>query len=174
MPEFAKIQNDPRKIPNVTGQSGHSLKNPRCKTLKKLDWILVNDNFVSQFNEANGKFLPYMIPDHSPCELTLPKEMIKCKRAFRFSNFTAHKDEFIQIVKEEWEKEVNGCNGDGHVGSSNTSASSPSQNFINALPQIPQNLESEDPCVITLLTQIRYEQRKGLKSIKNLLKKKKK
>lgn len=69
----------------------------------------MNDNFVSQFNEANGKFLPYMISDHSPCELTLPKEMIKCKRAFRFSNFTAHKDEFIQIVKEEWKKEVKGC-----------------------------------------------------------------
>ncbi|PWA42675.1 reverse transcriptase domain, Reverse transcriptase zinc-binding domain protein [Artemisia annua] len=58
---------------------------------------------------GSSYFLSYMIPDHSPCELTLPKEMIKCKRAFRFSNFTAHKDEFIQIVKEEWEKEVNGC-----------------------------------------------------------------
>ena len=63
---------------------------------------------------------------------------------------------------------------DEHIGSSNANASSSFQNLLNTLPQIPQNLDSQDPWVITLLTQIRDEQRKGLKSIKNLLNKKKK
>lgn len=62
---------------------------------------------------------------------------------------------------------------DEHIGSPNANASSLSQNLLNALPQIPQNLDSQDPSVITLLTQNRDEQRKGLKSIKYLLKKKK-
>ena len=63
---------------------------------------------------------------------------------------------------------------DGHVGSSSASASSPILNLIDTLPQIPQNLESQDPSVVALLTQIRDEQRKGLKSIEKILKKKKK
>ena len=62
---------------------------------------------------------------------------------------------------------------DGHVGSSNASTSSPILNLIDTLPQIPQNLESRDPSIINLLTQIRDEHRKGVKSIKKLLKKKK-
>ena len=63
---------------------------------------------------------------------------------------------------------------DGHVGSSSASASSPILNLIDTLPQIPQNLESQAPSVVALLTQIRDEQRKGLKSIEKILKKKKK
>ena len=48
------------------------------------------------------------------------------------------------------------------IGSSNASASSPLQTFTNALPQIPQNLDSQDPSVITLLTQIRDEQKERI------------
>ncbi|PWA70638.1 hypothetical protein CTI12_AA133120 [Artemisia annua] len=66
------------------------------------------------------------------------------------------------------------------LGSSNSSTSTPStflKTLTNALPQIPQNLESRDQTVITLLTQIRDEQRKGFKSvakgIKNFMKRKK-
>lgn len=38
-----------------------SLKNPKCKTLKKLDRILVNESSMSKHAQAHGTFLPFLI-----------------------------------------------------------------------------------------------------------------
>ena len=43
-----------------------SLKNPHNCTLKKLDRILINDCFISQYGRAQGRFLPNVVSDHSP------------------------------------------------------------------------------------------------------------
>ncbi|GJV35562.1 RNA-directed DNA polymerase, eukaryota, reverse transcriptase zinc-binding domain protein [Tanacetum coccineum] len=64
-----------------------SLKNTMCSTLKKLDRIMVNDGFMQQFEKADGVFLPYLISDHSPAIMTIPKGIIKKKKSFRFANY---------------------------------------------------------------------------------------
>ncbi|GJS54697.1 RNA-directed DNA polymerase, eukaryota, reverse transcriptase zinc-binding domain protein [Tanacetum coccineum] len=38
-----------------------SLKNPRCNILKKLDRILINDEFLQNYQAAHGVFLPYTV-----------------------------------------------------------------------------------------------------------------
>ncbi|GJT01794.1 RNA-directed DNA polymerase, eukaryota, reverse transcriptase zinc-binding domain protein [Tanacetum coccineum] len=38
-----------------------SLRSPKCSTLKKLDRIMVNEDFVDIFQLAHGVFLPYLI-----------------------------------------------------------------------------------------------------------------
>ncbi|GJZ16448.1 RNA-directed DNA polymerase, eukaryota, reverse transcriptase zinc-binding domain protein [Tanacetum coccineum] len=38
--------------------------NSKCKTLKKLDRIIINEAFVDKFHNSSGIFLPYMISDH--------------------------------------------------------------------------------------------------------------
>ncbi|GJZ46414.1 RNA-directed DNA polymerase, eukaryota, reverse transcriptase zinc-binding domain protein [Tanacetum coccineum] len=86
-----------------------SLKNPNCLILKKLDRIMVNDEFMKQYHTAHGIFLPYGISDHSPGVLSIQKGYLRKNNAFRFSNFTAGKGEFIDTVKNVWKHDVHGC-----------------------------------------------------------------
>ena len=84
------------------------MKNPNCRTLKKLYKIMINDCMLNNHLQTLGNFLPYMISDHSPVVITFPNGDQKKKRAFRFSNFITNKEEFIETVKKEWNKEVQG------------------------------------------------------------------
>ncbi|GKC78416.1 RNA-directed DNA polymerase, eukaryota, reverse transcriptase zinc-binding domain protein [Tanacetum coccineum] len=85
-----------------------SRNNPNCKTLKKLDKIMISEAFMDKFHNSSGMFLPYMISDHSPTVLKIPNGMEKRRQAFRFSNFITDKKEFIPIVKEAWEVDIEG------------------------------------------------------------------
>ncbi|GJU26932.1 RNA-directed DNA polymerase, eukaryota, reverse transcriptase zinc-binding domain protein, partial [Tanacetum coccineum] len=49
-----------------------------------------------------------MIFDHSSTVLKIPNGMEKRRQAFRFSNFATDKKEFIPIVKEAWEVDIEG------------------------------------------------------------------
>nr|GEU32972.1 RNA-directed DNA polymerase, eukaryota, reverse transcriptase zinc-binding domain protein [Tanacetum cinerariifolium] len=82
--------------------------NPQCKTLEKLDRIMISEAFMDKFPISHGRFLPYMNSDHSPALLRLPNGMAKRRKAFRFSNFISDKKEFIPIVKEAWKNEIEG------------------------------------------------------------------
>ncbi|GKE29844.1 hypothetical protein Tco_1445228 [Tanacetum coccineum] len=82
--------------------------NPQCRTLKKLDKILIREAFMDKCQTANGMFLPYLISDHSPAILRLPNGMARRKKAFRLSNFVTDKKEFMPTVKKAWEVEVEG------------------------------------------------------------------
>ncbi|GJY60420.1 RNA-directed DNA polymerase, eukaryota, reverse transcriptase zinc-binding domain protein [Tanacetum coccineum] len=86
-----------------------SLKNPESSILKKLDRMMVNEEFIQRFSKANGIFLPFLISDHSAAILIFPEGLPKKKRSFRFTNYIADKGEFIGIVKKGWEENVNGC-----------------------------------------------------------------
>ncbi|GKA86210.1 RNA-directed DNA polymerase, eukaryota, reverse transcriptase zinc-binding domain protein [Tanacetum coccineum] len=87
-----------------------SLRNPSCKTLKKLDRIMVNEAFIDKFQHAHGIFLPYMISDHSLMIVKIPNGVQKRKWSFRFSNFITDKKEFLPIVRSVWNKEIAGYN----------------------------------------------------------------
>ncbi|GKB94345.1 RNA-directed DNA polymerase, eukaryota, reverse transcriptase zinc-binding domain protein, partial [Tanacetum coccineum] len=79
-------------------------------TLKKLDRIMVNEEFIRVFGNAHGIFLPYLISDHSPSILIIPDGLQRKKSSFRFSNHVADKKDFLDIVRGVWMKEVKGCN----------------------------------------------------------------
>ncbi|GJR13117.1 RNA-directed DNA polymerase, eukaryota, reverse transcriptase zinc-binding domain protein [Tanacetum coccineum] len=83
--------------------------NPKCNVLKKLDRIMINEEFSNQFQKAHGIFLPYMILDHSPAMLIIQDGYHVKKKAFKFSNFISKKKEFIDIVRKEWKDIVQGC-----------------------------------------------------------------
>ncbi|GJT68149.1 RNA-directed DNA polymerase, eukaryota, reverse transcriptase zinc-binding domain protein [Tanacetum coccineum] len=85
-----------------------SLKNPKCRTLKKLDRILVNEVFVDKYQQAYGLFLPYMISDHSPIIVKMPNGIQKRKSSFRFSNFITEKKDFLTTVRSVWDKSFEG------------------------------------------------------------------
>nr|GEX33296.1 hypothetical protein [Tanacetum cinerariifolium] len=43
-----------------------SLKNPNFSIMRKLHRIMINEEFLQQFKNARGMFLPFVISDHSP------------------------------------------------------------------------------------------------------------
>ncbi|GKD55138.1 hypothetical protein Tco_1288525 [Tanacetum coccineum] len=75
-----------------------SLKNPNCMVLKKLDRIMVNDEFMKNYQKACGIFLPYGISDHSPAEFIIQNGYIRKNKIFKFSNFTTGKESFLETV----------------------------------------------------------------------------
>nr|GEW51424.1 hypothetical protein [Tanacetum cinerariifolium] len=82
--------------------------NLKCKTLKKLDRIMINEAFMEHVPTSYGIFLPYLISDHSPDVLKMPNGMEKMRKTLRFSNFVTNKKEFLQIVKKAWEIKIDG------------------------------------------------------------------
>ncbi|XP_035840393.1 uncharacterized protein LOC118487561 [Helianthus annuus] len=76
--------------------------------LKKIDRVLGNTHFVSNFPNAVALFQPYRLSDHCPCVLKLPDAGILKPRSFKFANFLVFKPEFLEIVKRVWDTRVNG------------------------------------------------------------------
>ncbi|GJR31764.1 RNA-directed DNA polymerase, eukaryota, reverse transcriptase zinc-binding domain protein [Tanacetum coccineum] len=60
--------------------------------------VMINENFLDKFPTAHSVFLPYLISDHSPAILTIPKGCVKRKRAFRMFNFITDKEDFLPVV----------------------------------------------------------------------------
>ncbi|GJY87461.1 RNA-directed DNA polymerase, eukaryota, reverse transcriptase zinc-binding domain protein [Tanacetum coccineum] len=89
-------------------------------TLKKLDRIMVNEDFIDRFQQAHGIFLPYMIFDHSPIVVNIPNGVQKRKGSFRLSNFITDKKDFLPTLKngnafenvEKLRLEVKKCQND--------------------------------------------------------------
>ncbi|GJT20176.1 ribonuclease H-like domain-containing protein [Tanacetum coccineum] len=86
-----------------------SLKNPNCLVLKKLDRIIVNDEFIKLHQKAHGVFLPYGISDHSPSVLIIQDRLIeklkKLKKPLRnlsWNNGNVH--DKAKTLKEELKK----------------------------------------------------------------------
>ncbi|GJU39792.1 RNA-directed DNA polymerase, eukaryota, reverse transcriptase zinc-binding domain protein [Tanacetum coccineum] len=71
-----------------------SLLNPNATMLKKIDRIMSNQMFLTQYNNANALFLPYGISDHSPAILKIPQVMKKKNKSFRLANYVTDKVEY--------------------------------------------------------------------------------
>ncbi|GJZ51477.1 RNA-directed DNA polymerase, eukaryota, reverse transcriptase zinc-binding domain protein [Tanacetum coccineum] len=87
-------------------------KNPKAIILgvmKKLDRVMVNESFIQENGSAHPIFLPYLTSVHSPRVLNIPKKAHKKKKSFRLANYVCDKEEFFPIVKQEWKKEIMGC-----------------------------------------------------------------
>lgn len=78
--------------------------------LKKLDRVLVNENFLNKFNKAYAEFKPYIVSDHSPAVVIFPESAVQKRKAFKFANYIADKEDFIPTVEQEWSKQFCGFN----------------------------------------------------------------
>ncbi|XP_071694959.1 uncharacterized protein [Rutidosis leptorrhynchoides] len=85
-----------------------SLKNPNCGVLKNLDRILVNEAFLTKYPQENGRYMPYLISDHSPAILEITSCVVKQNKSFRFMNYVAYKEEFLETVEKVWANDVPG------------------------------------------------------------------
>ena len=76
--------------------------------LKKLDRIMVNTKFISDYPSAYAAFKPYRTSDHCPAILFIPNDKLRWKASFRFANFIADKEEFLPMVKDIWSSNIEG------------------------------------------------------------------
>nr|GFA12258.1 hypothetical protein [Tanacetum cinerariifolium] len=69
--------------------------NDTC-VLKKLDKVMINEDFMKKFDKARVNFKSYLVSDHNQAVVIIPYGMEKKKkRAFKFANYIADKDNFI-------------------------------------------------------------------------------
>ncbi|GKD99172.1 RNA-directed DNA polymerase, eukaryota, reverse transcriptase zinc-binding domain protein, partial [Tanacetum coccineum] len=76
--------------------------------LKKLDRIMISEDFLNKYPQAHAIFLPYFISDHSPALLIIPNGMRSKKRSFKFANYITDKVDFCKIVEDRWKLDVGG------------------------------------------------------------------
>ncbi|GJX69516.1 RNA-directed DNA polymerase, eukaryota, reverse transcriptase zinc-binding domain protein [Tanacetum coccineum] len=82
--------------------------NPKAGILKKLDRVMVNENFIDTYPKAHAIFLPYLISDHCPALLSIHEGVVKLTKPFRFVNHIADKQSFIQTVEDKWKADIDG------------------------------------------------------------------
>lgn len=87
-----------------------SQKNPDTSTMKKLDRILINEHFMKEYGEAFSPFMPFMTSDHSVAILVILECLRKRSRAFIFTDNIIDKKEFLPIVEEMWNSDVDEYN----------------------------------------------------------------
>ncbi|GJZ68963.1 probable L-cysteine desulfhydrase, chloroplastic [Tanacetum coccineum] len=83
---------------------------PSKGVLKKLDRVMGNGHFVSDFSNSFANFLPFVSSDHSLAVLVMPEVKGKSNKAFRFMNYLANKDDFVDVVRQHWFVPVKGFN----------------------------------------------------------------
>nr|GEV04247.1 hypothetical protein [Tanacetum cinerariifolium] len=78
-----------------------SLLNPNTSILKKIDRAMGNEEFLENYQRAHVVFLPCGISYHSHAVLKCPQTIKAKSRSFRFANYIADKDGFMDVVKDK-------------------------------------------------------------------------
>ncbi|XP_071694713.1 uncharacterized protein [Rutidosis leptorrhynchoides] len=76
--------------------------------LKKIDRVLVNEAFLTEYPNAYTIFQPYRISDHSPAVLKVPSIVSTRPKMFRFSNYIAENEKFRDCVADVWKEQIEG------------------------------------------------------------------
>nr|GEV61913.1 RNA-directed DNA polymerase, eukaryota, reverse transcriptase zinc-binding domain protein [Tanacetum cinerariifolium] len=68
--------------------------------LKKLDRVMVNEDFMKKYDKAHVVFNPYLVSDHSQAVVVIPSGMKMKKKAFKFANFNGHLFDNVKEYRE--------------------------------------------------------------------------
>lgn len=76
--------------------------------MKKIDRVMGNDGFITNFDGAYADFQAFGLSDHCPAILKFPVRNSGKTKSFRFANFITNKPEFYQLVADAWKVQVGG------------------------------------------------------------------
>ncbi|GJY81936.1 RNA-directed DNA polymerase, eukaryota, reverse transcriptase zinc-binding domain protein [Tanacetum coccineum] len=68
-----------------------------------------NEEFIDKFSKSHDVFHPYLISDHCPSVLVIPNIVQKRRTSFKFINLVADKEDFLPIIRKQWDEEHDGC-----------------------------------------------------------------
>ncbi|XVE49038.1 hypothetical protein DITRI_Ditri01bG0049900 [Diplodiscus trichospermus] len=75
---------------------------------KKLDRVLVNEEWLSTFSNSRVDFLPPGISDHCPAFIQLCHKEFSPPKLFKFFNFWANHPDFMRVVGQSWIQAIAG------------------------------------------------------------------
>ncbi|CAA7048764.1 unnamed protein product [Microthlaspi erraticum] len=69
---------------------------------KKLDRVLVNDQWDLDFPSAFANFGEPSFSDHASCEVSLQHVIQRAKKPFKFFNFLLQNNDFVPMIANQW------------------------------------------------------------------------
>lgn len=69
--------------------------------LEQLDWFFTSPNWTVDFPNTEVLPLARITSDHLPCQIVISTS-IPCSNIFRFENYWAEQDTFLDTVYESW------------------------------------------------------------------------
>ncbi|GJR17132.1 RNA-directed DNA polymerase, eukaryota, reverse transcriptase zinc-binding domain protein [Tanacetum coccineum] len=94
---------------NVTLKPAEHSNGPSCMTIDMNEFYDAVNKIGWRIYVALDFNLLGQISYHSSAIMSIPKGIPKKKKSFRFANYVADKEEFLDIVKEGWRHEIRGC-----------------------------------------------------------------
>ena len=70
---------------------------------RKLDRVLINDNWMQDFVHSTVEFISPGISDHCPALVQVQQEGYSPPKPFKVFNFWTKHPEFLRIVAESWQ-----------------------------------------------------------------------
>ena len=77
-------------------------KRPQDPIYRKLDRILCNDKWFSEFPEAQGLIMNRSIMDHNPIILSIPVQVEVIRKCFQFFNYMLEWEGFKDMIATVW------------------------------------------------------------------------
>ena len=75
---------------------------------RKLDRALVNHTWMSSLPEAEAKFLPPGLSDHSPIIINLGMQLYQRRTSFHYFNCWSEHEQFEDLISSAWQTEIEG------------------------------------------------------------------
>ena len=82
---------------------------PEGPLVRKLDTVLINDNWLPRFGHSMVEFLAPEVSDHCLALIMLQQVSDSPPKPFRFFNFWTKHAQFLKLVEDSW---VKPCSGD--------------------------------------------------------------
>ncbi|XP_070024779.1 uncharacterized protein [Nicotiana sylvestris] len=79
------------------------------RIFSKIDWAFVNRDWLDRMPKYNAIFLPARVTDHCPISVHLVNAPLPRKKPFKFCNIWSQHPQFLEIVKEGWDSQIEGC-----------------------------------------------------------------
>ncbi|XP_070029459.1 uncharacterized protein [Nicotiana sylvestris] len=83
-------------------------RSPKYRIWKRLDRALLNHEWLDIFPKTQVSHLSRVGSDHAPLLVTIEKQHGQKKRYFKFLNLWTEHPEFLEVVNNAWNKEVQG------------------------------------------------------------------
>ncbi|KAL9241284.1 hypothetical protein vseg_015413 [Gypsophila vaccaria] len=78
------------------------------RVFSRIDRVLVNGAWLSDFPDWYAHFLPEGVFDHCPCVIQSAEAQFRKSGSFKYYNMWSMAPEFPTIVRERWSKEIRG------------------------------------------------------------------
>nr|XP_016492092.1 PREDICTED: uncharacterized protein LOC107811643 [Nicotiana tabacum] len=75
----------------------------------KIDWVLINSEWLNSMPDFRDQFLPEGISDLCPVKLSNTNAPRRAKAAFKYCNVCSTHSNFLNIVHQRWKHQVDGC-----------------------------------------------------------------